>query len=1288
MSPKEEKANLPALVARAAFLTGALVVLPAAAAHAEDPTPVATPEPTPAQTTGTQSGTQDFGPATIQAVSSSSDNSTAIIPTSTEPSTPPPPPTNAELIQQAQQTITNATVALADTVTTSQALPTEAPVTTTTAISVAQNALQDAQAAITSATTAVQNVDTAQVAVTSATQTVQDVTDNQLIPAQENLASASAAVAAQETVVATAQVNADNAQTALSSATSAVTTQQAVVTTAEANLTGAQTALSTAQAASNTTVTETFTNNTISTDISITVNGTPVTTTYNSGTYISPGWNSGDGVVSGSALVLQSPSVPVVINLPDSKTVTEVGFGVYAKNGDSYGTVTYTDATTSTFTIENDVDSQHPHYTHSEVVVAPTNKSIDKITLATDWDYYIIDNLYYKANSGTVDPALTAAVTSAQQTVVTETNTLTTLQTQLTQAQTTATTTQQTLTTETNTLNTLTVAEASATQAVATAQASVSAAQQVVQQATTALVQAQAVADNAVANMQEKVTLAVQATTIADIHVDIDVAQHNVDVQETTAQSNGTSVQAAPVIAAAHAAVDAARVVAVAASSALDNAISLNNSISSVDVIQSVVDANTSAVTAASTAVTTAQAEYSAAQTAVADAQAVIDANTTTGIEAKVYNNAGYNSAPPLPGDNRLITTTTVNQINFNWGSGQVLNTYSEDIAVKFTSQLTAPITGTIQFYAPADDGTILQLDGNTVINDWRDKGGGGSINSYNVIAGDPMDMTFWFYENGGGANVNLMWNLGNGWVTIPSNAFTRTQATLQQVTNLTNAQNALTIETQQLAQATSGLTSAQSSLAASQQLLQAAADADASIQTSLAAIAAATNAINATDTIVSQIPAGIHENLTPEIIATAVSNGSITVTVTPPPATEANTWFYQVIAEDPNAANPYANGTWNTDGAPTTFTISGLSNGVAYLVRVAHWNGTVSQYDEVTATPVLPQTPTVVVPDTSPDPVQTSPSEPTPVDPPVETPPTEPEVPTEPSVPEEPTLPTEPTPTPEEPATEPEVPATTPEEPTTTPTEEPQTPSEEPTPSEPPVTPSKPDPTPTETKSEPTSLKDALADGKVTTKEATALVEKITGGDTSNLSSAERAAVATVLVAAYASNGGAVPASVIAASGIEYKDLPPETPVDVRTDESGNAVVITAEVAADIALVTDPGALAEALFTDPGAALAALGSLGADMSPQEREESQKVVVTSVIVTGIAVQSAVSAAAAATSSSSRSSSSSPSPRSSGNGDAGLPSGRENGTTRRRKPTPKSKKPVKKLGRIRRLRRLK
>jgi hypothetical protein len=92
----------------------------------------------------------------------------------------------------------------------------------------------------------------------------------------------------------------------------------------------------------------------------------------------------------------------------------------------------------------------------------------------------------------------------------------------------------------------------------------------------------------------------------------------------------------------------------------------------------------------------------------------------------------------------------------------------------------------------------------------------------------------------------------------------------------------------------------------------------------------------------------------------------------------------------------------------------------------------------------------------------------------------------------------------------------------------------------------------------------------------------------------------------------------------VDLTTLDPDTPVELS-----NGVVITAEQAIAVQLLQDPAALLQELFTDPGAAFAALGSVGADMTEEEREESEKVIIAAVIAGNIATTAATSAAGAA-----------------------------------------------------------
>ena len=98
----------------------------------------------------------------------------------------------------------------------------------------------------------------------------------------------------------------------------------------------------------------------------------------------------------------------------------------------------------------------------------------------------------------------------------------------------------------------------------------------------------------------------------------------------------------------------------------------------------------------------------------------------------------------------------------------------------------------------------------------------------------------------------------------------------------------------------------------------------------------------------------------------------------------------------------------------------------------------------------------------------------------------------------------------------------------------------------------------------------------------------------------------------------------VVVASDVDLTTLAPDTPVQL-----GNGVILTAEVAIAVALLQDPAAMLQELFTNPAAALAAFGSVGADLPPEVREKAEDILVSAIIAGGIATQAAANAAATA-----------------------------------------------------------
>jgi hypothetical protein len=463
-------------------------------------------------------------------------------------------------------------------------------------------------------------------------------------------------------------------------------------------------------------------------------------------------------------------------------------------------------------------------------------------------------------------------------------------------------------------------------------------------------------------------------------------------------------------------------------------------------------------------------------------------------------------------------------------------------------------------------------------------------------------------------------------------------------------------------------------------------------------AVSTKTSLESSLNTKSSQLVTAINNNIpTPApIISTPIVAGT-TATITPslPEGYTANTWFYQVITDDPDAENPYEGGTYNTDGAPASIQLSGLTEGATYTVRVANWSGPVSQYTETVISVPAPQgsnlttggnsSPIDTTPvDTTPidtTPVDTEPIDTTPVDTePIETEPVDTEpIDTEPID----TEPIETEPVDTEPVdTEPVDTEPIDTEPIDTPTEEAEAVFEESEVSIEEISESGANLSVEDIQevvtdlisdssldaSEISAVLEAIAEGGEVSAEIAAEVSEslsegglteaetefitemlsadgeITTAEVVNLSEAlsedgkftlvEKDLVADVLIES--AEGAPVTADNIEAAGLEYRDLPPTIPVEVREDANGNPVVIQAEVASALLVLESPAALLGAVATcfNPDEAIEglteeqkcelgkALLSIGADMSIPEREKAEDIVVVTVIAGQLIVATA------------------------------------------------------------------
>ena len=176
--------------------------------------------------------------------------------------------------------------------------------------------------------------------------------------------------------------------------------------------------------------------------------------------------------------------------------------------------------------------------------------------------------------------------------------------------------------------------------------------------------------------------------------------------------------------------------------------------------------------------------------------------NVLQGLNYKVYDFDAYTytctifgCAKNLFGPYRVpsLSTGAYNQV----ASGRTTNgiyvptngsfpAMGEGTLVAYTGTITAPITGLhpagtvyrLYFYSNSDDGFVLDINGNRVINDqstnqWQSVFGYTSSGWMDVVAGQTYNLDAWYWQNLGGYGMKFYWDYGAGRMTVPNSAFT-----------------------------------------------------------------------------------------------------------------------------------------------------------------------------------------------------------------------------------------------------------------------------------------------------------------------------------------------------------------------------------------------------------------------------------------------------------------------------------------------------------------------------------
>jgi len=193
------------------------------------------------------------------------------------------------------------------------------------------------------------------------------------------------------------------------------------------------------------------------------------------------------------------------------------------------------------------------------------------------------------------------------------------------------------------------------------------------------------------------------------------------------------------------------------------NALStLNTKISILNAAQSAVDGQTVTVSNSLTNKNNAKDSLDLANINLQTAQSNMQSSGGSGLQYTVYNLARVWPSIAVP-DSVICSGTW----NSNSMQLPVCGNRYENIVVKFTGQITVPSHWTSTYFAGyTDDGFKMYIDGQLAISNWVEQGVRWSQYSpvYDVTTDKTFDVEIWWYNGGGPGSYHLGWAIPGGW--------------------------------------------------------------------------------------------------------------------------------------------------------------------------------------------------------------------------------------------------------------------------------------------------------------------------------------------------------------------------------------------------------------------------------------------------------------------------------------------------------------------------------------------
>jgi hypothetical protein len=192
------------------------------------------------------------------------------------------------------------------------------------------------------------------------------------------------------------------------------------------------------------------------------------------------------------------------------------------------------------------------------------------------------------------------------------------------------------------------------------------------------------------------------------------------------------------------------------------NALStLDEKIFNISTAQSAVDGQTATVEIALNEKNAAQEALNIANINLQTTQSNMQSASGTGLQYTVYNLT--RTWPSIATPSGVVCSGTWNSSSMNL---PVCGNRYENIIVKFTGQITVPSWfTTVAFAGYTDDGFRMFINGNLAVNNWVEQGARWSAWSptYDVSEDKTLDVEIWWYNGGGPGSYHLGWTIPGG---------------------------------------------------------------------------------------------------------------------------------------------------------------------------------------------------------------------------------------------------------------------------------------------------------------------------------------------------------------------------------------------------------------------------------------------------------------------------------------------------------------------------------------------